>query len=297
MTSVIPLILTLLSPLYPPVSGGKIEEFRYVHGLVPWGEWVLVEGLPFSADESFTEVTYAAECRKTFRVLSSGNTAGLRASTGSFVSSDGYAGFLAASDFSLSICDFGDYALASSWKGITIDYREEGGLQGEYRSETILLAGGKETFTAGISPEIAENVRFGPSWCQDSRGGRLWVQGAASRGSLMLSSGGAVTESGAVYRASAAARSGNFALSAGYDDSELFGSAGLDPLFLIHWPRWGFSSVVNPSRSLLLCLSHKQGGLFRGEVQISIMGVSGGVTLNRLSGGDYHGGFSVGINL
>ena len=216
---------------------------------------------------------------------------------GSFVAEDGYACCLEASGASVSICKFSGYSIAAAWQGITLDYRETGGLQGEYRCESVLLAGGEDAFTAGISPELSHNLRIGPEWCQDDRGGRLRVHGEYSAGCFRMEGGGAVVDHLAVYRTGAHVKSGCFKASAGYDGSDYLAVAGLEPLCLLQLPDWGISSVVSSGESVILCLSHRQGGRFQGELQLRIKGITGGFTVNRLEGGDYGGGFTVGVDI
>lgn len=297
MNAIIPVIITLLTPVSVPVSGGRSTEFRFVLGLVPWHDWTEVRGIPYSSEETFTEITFAGGDEKSFRVLSSGSTSGLHASIGSVVTEEGHAGFLTASGVSISICDFTGYSLASTWQGITLDYRETEGLQGEYRCESLLLAGGSDAFAAGVSPEISDNLRIGPAWCQDDRGGRLRVQGEFSRGFFLIETGGAVVDHSAVHRTSVRLTRGSFTASAGYDGSDCLAVTGLQPLCLLQWPEWGISSVVSSGESIILCLSHRQGGRFQGELQLRIRGITGGFNVNRLEGGDFGGGFTVGVDL
>ena len=297
MSALIPLILTLLTPVSVPVSGGRVTEFRFIRGLVPWHDWTEVTGFPFLSEDTFTEITIAGGEGKTFRVLSSGSTSGLHASIGSMVTEEGHAGFLTASGVSISLCDFTGYSLASNWRGITLDYRENEGLQGEYRCESVLLAGGSDAFTAGVSPEISSNLRLGPAWYQDSREGRLLVQGEFSSGCLIIESGGAVVDHRAVHRTSARLKKWGYTVSAGYDGSDYFGVTGIEPLCLLQWPDWGISSVVRSGESIVLCLSHGQRGRFQGELQLCISGITGGFTINRIEGGDFSGGFILGVDI
>ncbi len=127
----------------------------------------------------------------------------------------GYAGWLSAADATVSLCDHGNYSLASTYRGFTLDYRENSGFFGGYSSERFQAAGGPEAFVAGISPAIGEGFSLGPAWCEDRHGGSAWLRGSFSRGALLVETGGAVEEDRALPRARATLASGGLMASAG----------------------------------------------------------------------------------
>lgn len=289
------LFFTLVTPVTSPVSGGRALEFRFLTGLVPDQGWIEAVGIPFRPeDRTFTEVTYSEGEDRVFRVLSSGGTAGLHPSVGSAASGDGYAGFLAVSGAFLAVCDYQGFSVSSSWKGVTADYREETGLMGEYRSESLLLAGGSEAFTAGFSPELTENLRLGPAWSRDGDGGYLGILGKLLLGGFQAESGVAATGDAVVQRTHATCSAAGLTARACYDGEELYGTFGPEPLIQVEWPCWGVSSALAAGSSIL-CLSHSQTGRFQGEFQMVVKGVSGGLTLSRNHGGGFIAGFTLGI--
>ncbi len=297
MIQLLGLFLTMLTPLTGPVAGGAALEFRMIQGLVPAPGWKIVPGIPLRRTGTFSELTYHTGGRGSFRVLSSGPTAGIHPSIGSLVGGGGYAGWLSAADATVSLCDHGNYSLASTYRGFTLDYRENSGFFGGYSSERFQAAGGPEAFVAGISPAIGEGFSLGPAWCEDRHGGSAWLRGSFSRGALLVETGGAVEEDRALPRARATLASGGLMASAGYDRGKLFGQAGLSPEFLVQWPRWGVSCLFEPRDDVLLFMSHATGGRFSAEFQIAFHGISGGFTFTRMTGGRMAGGFTGGIFL
>lgn len=296
MNFILFVFLSLLTPITNPVSGGAVTDLRLKNGLIPSDDWIQVPGVPFEESGTFTEITFMGGSRRCFRVLSRGPTAGFMPSIGSFVSEDGYAGYLSLAGVSVSVCDFSGYSISSTYSGFTLEAREEWGLLGEYRSESFLFAGGDNTFTAGVSPSVAENIRIGPAWCHDPEGEAFWVDASVRFKAFLFESAGAIEEDSALRRAKAEFSSGKFYASAGYDGESLFGLAGLSPVLLLEWPDWGISSIIQPSSRSLLCFSHNQGGDFQGELQLSFSGISGGFTLHRNSGGGFSSGFTLGLD-
>ncbi len=291
------LFLTMLTPITSPVTGGTALEFRMMQGLVPDPGWIRVPGIPLEKRGTFSEITYHSAGGSSFRVLSSGPTAGLHPSIGSLVSRDGFAGWLSAAGATVSLCDYDSRSIASSYRGFTLDYRENAGFFGEYRSGLIQAAGGPDAFVAGFSPEIGEGVTLGPAWCRDRLGSSLWLRGSVTMGALLVETGGAVEEERALPRARASIASGGLLASLGYDRGKLFGQAGPSPEFLIQWPRWGVSCLFEHGDHILLSMSHSTGGRFRGEFQMAIRGISGGFSFTRRMGGKVTGGFTAGIFL
>ncbi len=158
-------------------------------------------GIPLRRTGTFSELTYHTGGRGSFRVLSSGPTAGIHPSIGSLVGGGGYAGWLSAADATVSLCDHGNYSLASTYRGFTLDYRENSGFFGGYSSERFQAAGGPEAFVAGISPAIGEGFSLGPAWCEGPPWGLclapgILFPGRASGGDRRGGGGGQSTAQG-----------------------------------------------------------------------------------------------------
>lgn len=295
--------LLALTPITNPLACGPESEFRLIHGLVPGQDWASVPGMPFSNKGTFSEITYHNGSSRSFRALSSGPTAGLNFAIGSYVNSEGYAGFLDIQDFQVKVCEFKSGLNAgASFRGASVEARDAGSddpaFFAGYSSEHVLLAAGETVFTGGFFLNLAENVSLGPAWCQDRELARFWMATQMEFGPLRFHSGGAVTDSSFRRRADATLDCGVAEITAGIDEEEFFmitetqlGAAELS----VCVPHWGFHLLLKPGDNYLVSLSHKEGGELSGELQFSFNGFVTGLTCNRETGGKWTSGFLAGL--
>ena len=296
--------LLSLTPITEPVSCGLKTEFRLMHGVVPMTEWSSVPGLPFSDSGTFSEVTFHSGTSKCFRALSSGATAGLHPSIGSYVNRSGYAGFLQVKGFQVTVCEFQNgFNPGFSFRGISAEARDalsdDPAFFAEYSWRNLLLAGGENTFAGGIQLDLTESLSLGPAWCRDRELSRFWVSSDIELGPLRFQSGGAVVDSSFSRRANLCVNTAIAELTAGYDEEDLFGRAkmGYGPAeFCLSLPEWGFLLLVKPDNRFLLSLSHREGGVLQGEVQMELHGVVAGGSVSRFDSGEWNCGFTFGIS-
>jgi len=295
--------LFALVPIIQPVSCGNRLDFSMMYGLVPEEGWTGVSGIPFATGDVFTEATFLTGPKGCFRVLSTGVTAGLRPSIGSWVTKDTYAGFLEVSGVEARFWDLGRGTGAGVSRGaVTIEARnlkaEDPDFYGGYSSRRVILAAGEKAFTAGFALPLAEGVLVGPAWCQDTDAGRLWVVSELSSGPLKITSAGAVTGSSFRRRVFAGLDLGFTMLQAGLDEDEPiaavftgFGSCSLsvcptDP---------GFQITIRPAGSIMSSFSHRYGGELTGEIQFSYSRLTAGAVLARENGNRWTYGFMAGL--
>ncbi|MCP4648268.1 MAG: hypothetical protein GY852_11160 [bacterium] len=115
MTALLLTSLFLLVPLSGVVSGGRETAFSTITGLIPSCAWLAVPGIPARDIGTFTEVTYSSGYNNSFRVISSGETAGLDPLIASCVTKNGFAGQILSEDLSVYCVkndDAGSYAVS-----------------------------------------------------------------------------------------------------------------------------------------------------------------------------------------
>ncbi len=296
--------LLSLTPVTEPLSCGLKTEFKLMNGIVPMAEWSSVPGLPFSDSGTFSEVTFHSGTSKCFRALSSGATAGLHPSIGSYVNSSGYAGFFQVKGIQVTVCEFQNgFNPGISFKGVSVEARdalsEDPSFFAEYSSQHVLLAGGETAFAGGLQLDLTENMSVGPAWCQDREISRFWISSDLEFGPLRLQSGGAVLDSTFRRRANASVSTPLAEFTAGYDEEDIFGRAKVQygpAEVCISLPDWGFLLLVIPDDFFLFSLSHTEGGSLLGEVQTRLHGVVAGASVNRYDNGEWNCGFTFGIS-
>ncbi len=300
------LVLTALVPMLQPVSTGGAHDFRTMYGLVPEAGWEGVPGIPFIPGEDFAEAVYMHGPRRTFRVLSTGSTAGVRPSVGSWVAEGAYAGFLEFSGAELRLWEFeAGKGAGLRWAGASVEARDLTGEDprffGEYSSGGIQVAAGEDAFCAGFSLRAWDNLRLGPAWLHHRGRSEPWVMARASLGPLEFRSGGALDDSISRRRVSAALTVGPLLLQAGMDEDEPLASiaAALRECSISVNPiEPGLHLAARPVPELLASVSHREGGEFSGEVQLALIGrrVIAGAAARRESGGRWSAGFMMGVS-
>ncbi len=298
------LAICSLAPVTEPVSCGKELQFLLIQGLVPESGWSQVPGIPFSPESVFTEVTFHQSSDRSFRVLSTGVTAGLKPSAGSRITKDYYASFLEVSGFRAELWEFDRGTGAGvSYGGAEFQIRNLTGnnpsLLGGYHSERITLAAGEEAFTAGFTLTPAQWVSIGPAWCQDKNTGRFWFVSRINCRPLKISSGGAVTDSTFRRRFTANIDIDYISLTAGTDEEDpvlfLESSAGCCSLSVC-LSNPGFHLLFTAADNLTASVSHTEGGQLSGELQVSIRGFVAGITAKREHGNHWETGAVLGIS-
>ncbi|HPJ28233.1 MAG TPA: hypothetical protein PLM22_04820 [Candidatus Sabulitectum sp.] len=300
------LVLTALVPMLHPVSTGGDHEFRTMYGLVPESGWECVQGIPFTPGEDFAEVICMHGPQRAFRVLSTGSTAGLKPSVGSWVTEDEYAGFLELSGIELRLWEFeAGKGAGFRWAGASLEARDLSGEDphffGEYSTETIQAAAGEEAFCAGVALRVWDGLRLGPAWLYHQGRSEPWVTARASMGPLELRTGGALEDSLSRRRISAALTAGPLLFQAGVDEDEFLArvAASLWECSLSVNPMEpGVHLMARPVPDVLASLSHREGGEFSAEVQLAILNrmFIAGAAARRDSRDRWTAGFMLGIS-
>lgn len=296
-------MLILLTPVSGVVSGGRLTSFAVKSGLIPVSQWMYVPGLPTCSAGAFTEITFQGGCNRSFRVISSGETAGLNPLIASKVTEDGLAAQMALGDYSLNCVkdgDGGSYAL--SYKNFTLDFRgssiENLHPAGEYSDNYILVAATENTSSLGVSLPLGESLAIGPAYSIDRRGGHFWLLAEVVCGPVTVVSAPAIDEQNSYQRLYGTLEYGNVEIICGWDGISHFGQFSVQRegfLAAISLPVPGVMVGYCPSDNLVLLASHCEEGWFQGEVLSELFGITIGVEFLRSPGSLLHWGFSAGI--
>lgn len=296
-------MLILLTPVSGVVSGGRLTSFAVKSGLIPVSQWMYVPGLPTCGAGVFTEITFQGGCSRSFRVISSGETAGLTPLIASRVTENGYAAQMVVGDYSLRCIrdeDAASYAL--SYKNATLDFRgssiENLHPAGEYSGNCILVAATENTSSLGVSLPFGELLAIGPAYSRDRRGGHFWLLAEAVCGPVTVVSAPAIDEQNSYQRLYGTLEHGNAGIICGWDGISHFAQFSVQRegfLAAISLPVTGVMVGYSPSDNLVLLASHCEEGWFQGEVQSELFGISIGAEFLRSPGSLLHWGFSAGI--
>lgn len=295
--------LILLTPVTGVVSGGRLTSFAMKSGLIPATQWMYVPGLPACSTGTFTDITFQGGCNKSFRVISSGETAGINPMIASRVTEDGYAAQMDVGDLSLYCvknADTGSYAL--SYRNATIDIRGSSPDNlhptGEYSDRYVLFAATENTSAVGVSFPFGEVLAIGPAFCKNRHGGGFWLLSKAGFGPLTVVSAPAIDEYSNYKRVYSVLEYSDAQLIYGWDGAEYFGKFSVQGECFnaeISIPVPGVLAGYRPSDNLFLLASYCEEGWFQGEIQGKCRGITAGVDLFRSPGNVYHFSFSVGI--
>lgn len=299
------LALVMLTPMSEVVSGGRSTSFSMKSGLLPVAGWMHVPGIPLYGSGIFTEMAYQGGWKKSFRVISCGETAGLNPLVASRVTENGYAAQLSVAEWLVCcIMDDDQGSCALSWKNATLDLRgtslDSLFPAGEYSGDHILFAVTENTLAAGFSFNIGDRISIGPAYCTDGGGGNIWFTGKASCGSAAVISALAVDEHDSYRRVYGVFEHGALNLIYGWDGTGYFGQLAVrkekfNGAVSMSVP--GIYIEYRPADDLLFLASHRESGWFQGEIQNKYSCFVTEVELHRSPGNIFDWGFGVGIEL
>lgn len=305
MIQIILASLVLLTPVSGVVSGGREVSFAMKTGLIPASEWLHVAGLPTLDRGTFTEMSLWNGHSKSFRVVSSGDTAGLDPLIASRVDENGFAAQILLEGFSIyslknddtgnCVLSYGDAILdfrGSSYRDLTVS--------GEYSSKQMLLAANANSAAAGVSFSLGESVTLGPAFSIDESGQSLWFMSKAEYGPIQVHAAPAIDGERSYRRLYGACEFEETELIFGWDGEEYysdFSFRGRGFLFTLSLSSPGALAAYSPSNSLILLVSHRQEGWFQGEIQGKYKSLSAGVDFLRTPGGPYQFGIGLGIDI
>jgi hypothetical protein len=295
--------LLLLTPVTGVVSGGRSTASATMEGLLPVRLWMYEPGIPSGMAGTFTEITFHGLYSNSFRIVSSGETAGLHPLVASSVHSDGYAFQLAAGEFSLNcIRGIGSSSHALSYKNVLLDLRssQSGNIvpSGEYSDRYFLLSATRKTSAFAISCPVGDNLSIGPAYCRNRYRGDFWIRGEVSVGPLSITSVPAIDEKNSYRRLSGRLRYKKAQFLYGWNGEQQFAALsylGRDFSAEVSVLPPGVMMEYHSSESVLLVFSHREQGWLQGEVQGEFHGITAGVDIAGAPGNTFIWGFSVGI--
>ncbi|MCD4706811.1 MAG: hypothetical protein K8S62_03640 [Candidatus Sabulitectum sp.] len=295
----------LLTPVSGVVSGGRLTSFAMKSGLIPASEWMYVPGVPAQDTGTFTEITFQGGLNRSFRVISSGETAGLNPLIASRVTEDGYAAQILVEDISMYCVkngNTGSYAI--SYKNATVDFRgtaiDDIHPAGEYFDDYILVAATENTSALGVSFPISESLAIGPAYCTDRYGGDIWLLAEALYGPVTFVSAPAIDEHNSYQRVYGTVEHSVSMLTCGWDGARYFGRLSVQGdgfIAAISLPVSGVMAGYRPADNLVLLASHCEEGWSQGEIQCEYWGITTGIEFLRSPGNAFHWGFSAGISV
>lgn len=305
MTYILATFLLLLTPVSGVVSGGRLTSFSMKSGLIPVSEWMYVPGIPGADTGTFTEVTMQSGFEKCFRVISSGETAGMDPLVASIVTEDGFAAQLVLGGICVRCVrgeNTGSYAML--YESIALDLRGSSfsdlSIAGEYSTDELILAGTENSGAFGAAFNFCESISLGPAYCMDGDGGNFWFMSSISCGAVKIVSAPAIDEESSFRRLYSSLEHNDMYLVSGWNGVEYFTEfslRGADLIASVSLSDPGIMIGYQPSGALMFLTSHRQDGWFQGEVQGKYRSITSGVNCLRSPGGTFRFGFSVGIDM
>jgi len=305
LTVLLTTALILLTPMSGVVSGGRVTSFRMISGLIPAIQWMYVSDIPAVTPGNFTEIVLQTGGEECFRVVSSGETAGINPLIASRVTKNGYAAQFLLEDISIYGISHGDSgSCAVSYKNATIDFRisssESLSPAGEYSDNYILFAATENSSAIGVSFPFGESLSIGPAYAKGRSGGDFWLLSKSELGPFTLVSAPAIDEQNCYQRLYGTLECEGSEVLYGWDGTEwydrfLFSNDNLLATFSLSVP--GMMAGYSLDNKLLILLSHREEGWFQGEIQGKFMGVTAGVNFLRAPGDLVQWGFSAGVSL
>jgi len=299
------LLIISLTPVSGVVSGGRETVFSMEEGLIPVLLWICEPGIPTGSSGTFTEVAFHGLNNHSFRVVSSGETAGIHPVAASNVRENGYAFMAAAGNFlAYGIRADQTASHAFSYKSVTVDFRgstfESVYTAGEYRDSLFLIAAGRNASVFAVSFPLGDGFRAGPAYCRGRRGGKLWLRAQARYGPFSVVSFPAVDENTSYRRVYGVVQLRGAQLVYGWNGVNQFARLLLSTGRLkteLTMQEPGLTVEYRPVESMLLLASCSEGGWLQSEIQNEFHGITAGADIVRHPGGTFTWGVSAGISL
>jgi hypothetical protein len=297
------LILLSLTPVSGVVSGGRETAFSMEEGLLPLSLWKYEPSIPTDRSGTFTEIAFRGLDKQSFRVVSSGETAGMHPLAASNIRENGYAFMASTGDFlAYGIRREQTASHALSYKNVTVDFRgssfQNVHTSAEYRDSLFLIAGGRNASAFGVSFPVGSSFRVGPAYCAGRHGGSMWVRARIHLGPLSVVSFPAVDENACYRRVYGTVQFGRAQLVYGWNGTNQFSAfsfstGDLRTEFTLSIP--GLMIEYRPAKTVLLLASYSERGWLQSEIQSEFHGITAGADIVRHPGGRYSLGLSAGI--
>ena len=300
---IILLILISLTPVSGVVSGGRETAFSMEEGLLPLSLWVYEPSIPTDRSGTFTEIVFHGLDKQSFRVVSSGETAGIHPLAASNIRENGYAFMASAGDFlAYGIRREQTASHVLSYKNVAVDFRgssfQNVHASGEYRDSLFLIAAGRNASVFGVSFPVGNSFRVGPAYCTGRHGGNLWLRAQVHSGPFGLVSFPAVDENTSYRRIYGTVQFGGVQLVYGWNGTNQFSRLSFstgDMRAELTLPIPGLMMEYRPAKTMFLLASCREEGWLQGEIQGEFHGITAGADIVRHPGGTYSWGLSAGI--
>ncbi len=297
------LILVSLTPISGVVSGGRETAFSMEEGLLPLLLWKYEPSIPTDRSGTFTEIVFHSLGKQSFRVVSSGETAGIHPLAASNIRENGYTFMASAGDIlAYGIRREQTASHALSYKNVTVDFRgtpfEDVHAAGEYRDSLFLIAAASNASVFAISFPFGDDFRAGPVYLRRRQEGELWLRAKASFGPFCVVSFPAIDENTCYRRAYGTVKLDRAQLVYGWNGVNQFARLLLSTGRLrteLTMQEPGATIVYRPMDNLLLIASCSEGGWFQSEIQSEFHGIVAGADIIRYPGGSFGCGVCAGI--
>ncbi len=297
--------LILFTPMSGVVSGGREISFAMENGLLPLQQWMSVPSITNYSEGTFTEMTLRNGVRKSFRVVSSGETAGIHPLIASQVTEDLSTFQMILGDSRIDCIkseDIMSYAIA--YKSASLDFRGRsfGKLYpaGEYSDNYLLFAIAENTTLLGISCPLTESFSVGPAYSTGANGGEFWLMAETSYGPFRIVSAPAIDDGNNYRRIHGVVDYGESQLICGWDGLDYFSRLSYQRdnfVAMASYPTTGIMFGCLVDDDAILILSHREGGWYQGELQAKYSCITAGIEFLRSSTDEFSWGMSLGIDM
>lgn len=297
--------LILFTPMSGVVSGGREVFFATENGLLPLQQWMSVPSIANYSGSTFTEMTLRNGVRKSFRVVSSGETAGIHPLIASQVTEDLSTFQMILGDSRIDCIkseDIMSYAIA--YKSLSFDFRGRSFDKlypaCEYSDNYLLFALAENTTLLGLSCPLTESFSVGPAYSTGANGGKFWLMAETSYGPFRIVSAPAIDDENNYRRIHGVVDYRESQLICGWDGLDYFGRLSYQRnnfVAMASYPDTGIMFGCHVDDDVLLILSQREEGWFQGELQGKYSCFTAGIEFLRSSTDEFSWGVSLGIDM
>ncbi len=295
----------LFTPVSGVVSGGRELSFEIESGLIPVQEWMSVPQIAANHSDTFTEITLQNGVRNSFRVVSSGQTAGVHPLIASRITEDISSFQMILGDSRINCLksqNMMSYAIA--YKNALLDFRGHSfnslSPTFEYSDKYVLLALTDNTTAFGVSFPLTESFSFGPAYSSDLNGGDFWILAETLCGPLTIEFAPSIDDENSYRRFHGAYKYKESKLICGWDGMDYFGHLVYQRnnfVAMASYPDTGIMFGCRVDDDVLLILSQREEGWFQGELQGKYSCFTAGIEFLRSSTDEFSWGVSIGIDM
>ena len=301
------LIASLLSftPSSGVVSGGREVFFSTEIGLLPLQQWMSVPSIQNYSAGTFTEITLRNGVRKSFRVVSSGATAGIHPVIASQVTEDFSTFQMILGNSRIDCINSEDLiSCAVTYKSASLDFRGSSFSRlypaFEYSDNYLLFALAENTTILGLSCPLSESFSLGPAYSTGLNGGNFWLMAETSYGPFSIISAPAIDDENNYRRLHGVIDCDETQLICGWDGLDYFGRLsyrGDKHVAMASFPDTGVMVGCLLNDNAILILSHREGGWYQGELQGKYSCITAGIEFLRSATDEFGFGISLGIDM